>query len=393
MTAPKGGRRPKKKGAGNSAPPAGTAARKLAIEAVRRIADEGAFANLLVPSMLADSTLDQRDRNLVTEMAYGATRMRRAVDWLVDRFLVSPPPPALRASLRVGAYQLAFMRIPPHAAVSATVEATAKRNRGVVNAILRKVAAAQPIEWPSAGVRLSYPDWLIARLVDDLGHDEAMAMLELMNTAPSVTERDDGYVQDRASQWVVDLVAAQPSDVVLDMCAAPGGKSTALARDARVVVASDMRPFRSGLVAANVARLEIDNVVVLAADGTALPFAPNSFDRVLVDAPCSGLGVLRRRPDARWRISPSDIDELAALQGRLLDAAVPLVRPGGMLVYSVCTVSQAETIAVASAAGERHRELVPVPITDSRWSALSTGGRLLPQDQDTDGMAAFVWTV
>ena len=135
---------------GSSKPSPGAPARRVAIEAVRRIDEDSAYANLLVPSLLAQSDLEQRDRNLVTEIAYGATRMRRSLDWLVDRFLVSPPAPALRAALRVGAYQLAFMRIPPHAAVSATVEASAKRNRAPVNAILRKVAESLPVEWPSS---------------------------------------------------------------------------------------------------------------------------------------------------------------------------------------------------------------------------------------------------
>ena len=193
---------------------AGTEARRLSIEAVRRIDQDGAYANLLVPSLLAASDLDQRDRNLVTEMAYGATRMRRAVDWLVDRFIISPPPPALRASLRVGAYQLAFMRVPAHAAVSATVSASAKRNRAPVNAILRKVADSLPVEWPSEGTRLSYPDWLIARLSNELGEADART-------------RGDSFHCERhrpdAEAWAVTL--AQGSGSVLTLCVSGGTTS------------------------------------------------------------------------------------------------------------------------------------------------------------------------
>jgi 16S rRNA (cytosine967-C5)-methyltransferase len=370
----------------------GAEARRVAIEAVRRIDEEGAYANLLLATTLADSPLDQRDRNLVTELVYGTTRMRRAVDWLVDRFLVSPPGPALRASLRVGAYQLAFMRVPAHAAVSATVSASAKRNRAPVNAILRKVAdSIDAVEWPSLGIRLSYPDWIIGRLSDDLGAEPAIAMLEQMNLAPSVHERDDGYIQDEASQWVVEAVGAQPGERVLDLCAAPGGKATGLAALGAQVTATDSRVSRSSLVAANIKRLGITNATAITADGRHPPFRAATFDRILVDAPCSGLGVLRRRADARWRVTPKDIENLAVLQGELIDAAVTLLKPGGVLVYSVCTVTMAETVTIAEAATGRH-ELVPIPIGDERWTAVGTGARLLPQDHDTDAMVIFAWT-
>ncbi|MEM7287955.1 MAG: transcription antitermination factor NusB [Actinomycetota bacterium] len=368
---------------------AGTEARRLAIEAVRRIDEEGSYANLLLPSLLERSDLDQRDRNLVTELVYGSTRMRRALDWLVDRFVVSPPPPALRASLRVGAYQLAFTRVPPHAAVDATVGASAKRNRPPTNAILRKVAASLPIEaWPSEGIRLSYPDWLIDRLVDDHGRADALAMLERMNVAPQVVERDDGYVQDTASQWVVDEIGARSDELVLDLCAAPGGKSTALASTGATVVATDLHPARSGLVAANARRLG-QPVQVATADGLASPFPPATFDRVVVDAPCSGLGVLRRRPDARWRVAPDDVAELASLQFSLMRRAASLVKSGGTLVYSVCTVTQAETTEVAD--GLTGPDLTPEPLETDRWRPWGSGGLVLPQDHDTDGMAVFKW--
>lgn len=372
---------------------AGTEARRLSIEAVRRIDQDGAYANLLVPSLLAASDLDQRDRNLVTEMAYGATRMRRAVDWLVDRFIISPPPPALRASLRVGAYQLAFMRVPAHAAVSATVSASAKRNRAPVNAILRKVADSLPVEWPSEGTRLSYPDWLIARLSNELGEADARTMLETMNLAPTVTERPDGYIQDAASQWVVEVVGAGPGERILDLCAAPGGKASAMAGQGASVVGADARSARAGLVAANARRLQLDDLRAVTADGLHPPFAPHSFDRVLVDAPCSGLGVLRRRPDARWRVTSSSIESLAELQHDLLASAAPMVKPGGVLVYSVCTVTEAETSAVAEGFESTHPEATPRPLADERWRPLGTGGLLLPQDHDTDGMAVFAWTL
>ena len=374
----------------SSAPAPGADARRLAIEAARRIEDEGAYANLLVPKLLEASDLDQRDRNLVTELVYGSTRMRRALDWLVDRFLVSDPPPALRAALRIGAYQLAFTRIPPHAAVSATVDAAAKRNRGVVNAVLRKVAADLPPDWPSEGVRRSYPDWLVDRLADDRGARDTAEMLDRMNEAPTVHERADGYVQDLASLWVVAEVEVESGHVVFDMCAAPGGKATALAEAGAHVVAADARHARAGLVRDNARRLDRTTVDVVTADGLAPPVRPGAFDRVLVDAPCSGIGVLRRRPDARWRLDEADVERLAGLQRRLLSEAADLVAPGGMLVYSVCTVTDAETVDVAASLAERG-DLVPVAPIGQHWRPHGRGGLVLPQDHDTDGMAVFRW--
>lgn len=374
----------------------GVAARSLALDALKRI-DKDAFANILLPKMLAGSELDERDRGLVTELVYGTTRMRRSCDWLVDRFLLSEPQPELRSALRLGAYQLAYTRIPAHAAVSATVAAVPKRQRGVLNAVLRKVSKAipeSPEDWPDQGTRLSYPDWMLERLGDELGATDAIAALEVMNTPPSVTERADGYIQDIASQWVVEAVDAQPGEKVLDLCAAPGGKATALAAAGATVYGVDRRLARSRLVAGNAQRVGADNVHTLVADGGAPPFRPGSFDRVLVDAPCSGLGVLRRRPDARWRIGPADVENLARIQERLLRAAIDLVKPGGTLVYSVCTVVEAETSAVAASVGADPR-LAPLPVggPEGRWTALGEGGRILPQHHDTDGMALFRWQV
>jgi 16S rRNA (cytosine967-C5)-methyltransferase len=364
----------------------GIASRRLAIDALLRIED-GAYANLVLGGLLGRSTMASRDRALVTDLVYGTTRMRRACDWLVDRHLSHDPPPVARAALRLGAYQLAVLGVAPHAAVATTVGAVPRRYRGVVNAVLRRVAAELPVEWPSAAVALSYPDWLIETLCTDLGEADAMDALAQMNEPATVTERADGYIQDRASQWVVEIVAAAPGERVVDLCAAPGGKATGLAATGATVVAADIAPGRAGLVAANAARLT-GHVGVVVADARRAPFPARSFDRVLLDAPCSGLGVLRRRPDARWRLDPDAIERLAALQRELLVAAAELVRPGGRLVYSVCTLTTAETLGVVPAvlAG-----FEPVPLPAERWRPLGTGGRVLPQDAGTDGMTVFAW--
>jgi len=359
-------------------------ARKVALDALVRIEEDDAYANLALGAILERSKLDGRDRGFVTELVYGVTRMRRACDFLVDRFLVRPLDVPTRNLLRLGAYQLHFLRVPAHAAVSATVDIAPKRTSGLVNAILRRVATTEVV-WPDDPTRLSYPDWLVERLVADLGPDDALAALATMNEPPEVTERADGYVQDRASQWVAQLVDSQPGERVADVCAAPGGKATALEG---VVLASDISPTRAALVRDNARRVGAPAVVV-AADARRPPYRPGSFDRVLVDAPCSGLGVLRRRPDARWRIDAEAIDRLSALQREILEAAIPLLRPGGTLVYSVCTMTEVETLGVARSVAAAHPALHPLPRPGEPWRAHGSGALLLPQDAGTDGMAVF----
>lgn len=358
-------------------------ARQLALDVLQRIEHEGAYANLVLGPALSASNLSDQDRRFATELVYGSTRMRRACDAIVDRFVSQPPDDATRSLLRLGAYQLAYAGVPPHAAVSETVDLAPGKTRGFVNAVLRRVADS-PIEtmtWPSDASRLSYPNWLADRLIAELG-DDAIAAMERMNEPPPVTARPDGYVQDRSSQWVAISVEAGPGERVLDVCAAPGGKTTAIANDGAFVVAADMRHRRAQLVSENAIKLELD-VPVVTADGTAPPFRAEAFDAVLLDAPCSGLGALRRRPDARWRIEASDITELAVLQRQLLTAAAAMVRPGGRLVYSVCTVTAEESIDHPTPAGF---EVDPSEPPIGSWRRFGQGWRVLPHDADTDGM-------
>jgi 16S rRNA (cytosine967-C5)-methyltransferase len=362
-------------------------ARDLALHVLRRI-DEGAYANLTLRVELERSGLDARDRALVTELVYGVTRLRRRLDHLVDRFLLRPVDPPVRAALRLGAYQLHELGTPPHAAVSATVSAvTERRAKGLVNAVLRKVASAPVPEWPSEAVRLSYPDWVVERLVADLGRDDALGALDAMDERAQATERADGYVQDLASQWVAELVGARRGERIADLAAAPGGKTTALATAGAWVAASDVRAGRAGLVVGNVARLgQGASVAVVVADGTAPPYRTASFDRVLLDAPCSGFGSFRRRPDARWRIEPDSVERLADLQDRLLVAARGLVAPGGTLVYAVCTLTQREGPAVAATV-----DWPSLPPPPEPWRPWGTGAVLLPQAAGTDGMYVARW--
>ena len=358
-------------------------ARALALDALDRIDPGGAYANLLLPELLAESGLEARDRHFTTELVYGTTRMRRACDFLVDRFLTRDLDPRVRNALRLGAYQLHFLSIAPHAAVGETVEVTPKAARGLVNAVLRRVAD-HPVVWPDEATRLSYPDWVVAALTSDLGATDALAALEVMNTAPTVTERDDGYVQDLASQWVAESVEAQSGERVVDLCAAPGGKATLLAATGAQVVAADIRQSRIRLIQANASAGS--PLSIIAADAARPPFASHSFDRVLVDAPCSGLGTLRRRPDARWKIDAAGPARLGALQRSLMDAAADLVRPGGRLVYSVCTLTEAEGRAIDEHLAISRPDFAGEPLPQGPWQPHGRGARLLPQAAGTDGM-------
>jgi 16S rRNA (cytosine967-C5)-methyltransferase len=359
-------------------------ARALALEALDRIEPGGAYANLVVPELLRRSTLEDRDRRFVTELVYGTTRMRAACDFLVDRFLVREVEPTIRNALRLGAYQLHHLGLPPHAAVGETVGVAPKRARGLVNAVLRRVASGT-VDWPDDATRLSYPQWVVDRLTADLGTEAAAAALEQMNEAAAATERDDGYVQDLASQWVTTAVGARTGELVLDACAAPGGKALGMAGTGATVIAADLQPQRLGLVGSNARRHGV-RLPLVAADGSRPSFRAATFHRVLVDAPCSGLGTLRRRPDARWRIDAAAVDRLAGIQRALVDAAADLLRPGGTLVYSVCTLTDAESLGIDQHLAANRPDLEPLPALDPPWEPHGRGARLLPQSAGTDGM-------
>jgi 16S rRNA (cytosine967-C5)-methyltransferase len=363
-------------------------ARRLALDTLVEV-DTGARANAALARRLAAAPLSRRDRAFATELVYGTLRMRRACDWLVSRHARGRLDRPVTAAVRMGAYQLAFLGTPAHAAVAATVAEVDGPGRRLVNAVLRRVAAdldGGAPRWPDPATRLSYPDWVVERLGADLGPADALAALEEMNRSAPVTVRPDGYAQDRASQMVAAYVDAQPGELVIDLCAAPGGKATAMAETGAGVVAVDIDPGRAEVVAANSRRLGTGGVMVVAGDGRRPPLRAGEADRVLVDAPCSGLGVLRRRPDARWRARPADVDRLAATQRQLLAAAAALARPGGLIVFSVCTLTRAETAAIDRWAAERLPDLVPLPPPGDPWRPAGRGALLLPQAAGTDGM-------
>ena len=420
--------------------------RQVAIDALVRIED-GAFAHILVPQLLRGSGLSTRDRALTTDLVYGTVRMQRALDFLlggVSNRKLATLDPRVRAALRLGAYQL-LVGVPPHAAVGETVSAVDQRARGFANGVLRALARkGPPFPLPEGGdaesiaLRTSHPDWIVRTLVDAFGPADAIATLELDNEPPAVTIRvnlartsvgeltaeltaagvevkpgtlvpdalrlrhtgdvaalapvADGRAtpQDQASQTIVDVLDPRPGERVLDVASAPGGKATASAerlRGSGLVVASDLHPGRVRAVARAAARLDLEGTIApVIADGRALPVRDGAFDRVLLDAPCSGLGVLRRRPDARWRVQPANVQELAALQCALLGAAARAVRPAGHLVYAVCTLSNEETLGVDEWARTSLPDFDARPRPEPPWRPHGRGAVLLPSDADTDGM-------
>jgi 16S rRNA (cytosine967-C5)-methyltransferase len=213
-----------------------------------------------------------------------------------------------------------------------------------------------------------------------------------MNSSKSATPRKDGYFQDATSQLVSALLTQEGTwgeGPVIDICAAPGGKASAAASAGLPVIAADSSLKRLKLVRSNSLKLKIKLPLVVS-DGTNLPFRKGEASRVIVDAPCSGLGVLRRRADARWRIKEEDVAVLADLQLKLLCSALTMLKSGGLLIYSVCTLTNLETIGV----DEKFRNLVNIEEVGDLprpWRKHGRGGLILPQDLDSEGMSVFCY--
>ncbi len=376
-------------------------ARKVAYEVVRRVFEDDAYADRVFRS--AADGLASRDRAFAMELAYGTVRRVRLLDHAIEQIGRRPMrklDPPVRAALRLGAYQVGFMSgVPAHAAANETVElvraAGLQRAVAFANAVMRRlsdelaglVAGLADATVLEAALRHSYPDWIAETWWSELGPDEARQLMVAQNepteTAVRINRRvaatPDGveplagqpdpdfpdalvveripapwlehglaWPQSRGSQLAGMCVDSRPGERVLDLCAAPGGKAMQLAG---AVVAVEVDEGRARQLGEDVHRHGATNVEVINADARALPADLSGFDRVLLDAPCSGLGVLGPRPDLRWRAKP-----LAELQIELLRVALERVRPGGTVTYSVCTMNRAETVDVIDA--------VAVPLDD-----------------------------
>lgn len=396
-------------------------ARRIAYDVLRAVEERDAYANLLLPSMLRERGVSGRDAALATELTYGTLRLQGSYDAIldacVDRSLKSVDSEVVPV-LRLGAHQLLSTGIPPHAAVSTTVD-IARRVVGhhrarFANAVLRKVSARDLDAWfaivaPAResdpvghlAVVYSHPRWVVRAFAEALGEAadgelaQTAALLAAHNERPLVTlvakpgrasvadlveggaeraryspyaahltEGDPAAlrevrqrraaVQDEASQLVALALTRVPiegSDTRwLDMCAGPGGKAALLAgvagHNGARLLAAEVQPARAGLVAGAVERSVRDSARTVVADATRPAWRAGAFDRVLLDAPCTGLGALRRRPEARWRRTPESASALAPLQGDLLGRALDAARPGGVVAYVTCSPHLTETVGL-----------------------------------------------
>jgi len=408
-----------------STPPPVSPARRCAYRVIRRVFEQGAYADRALHATAAG--LASRERAQATRLAYGAVQRRGTVDHLVGRLTSRPlqrlDAPVL-AALRLGGYELLFSGgAAPHAAVNEAVTLSgsdSSHGSGLVNAVLRRLAregGAMLAELgdgtpEQAAVAHSLPVWLARMWWQELGADEARALLGRVNEpaesalrantllldagtlaqrlpvacrlAPELAEavvveepfdahgsalwREGAFMpQSRGSMLAARALAPRPGERVLDLCAAPGAKTThlaALMEDLGSITAVERHPARAGGLARTCERMGATAVEVHVADAGA--FRGAGFDRVLIDPPCSGLGTLQSRPDLRWRASPERIDALAAEQARILAAASEAVRPGGTIVYSTCTL----------AAAENERQLERFLAVDRRFSVLATGSDL-----------------
>jgi 16S rRNA (cytosine967-C5)-methyltransferase len=432
--------RPEGSGWGNRG--AGTSPRRVALDVIRAVQADDAYANLLLPVRIRRAGLSPRDAAFATELTYGTIRMLGTYDAVIEaasgRRVENIEADVLDV-LRIGAHQLLGMRTPSHAAVSETVDLTraigARRASGFVNAVLRKVGARSLEDWDPIitdrlsgdellATRWSHPRWVVGALRDALAaersRDELVALLAADNVPPRVqlaalpglAEPTDPIgdpipetgtvppgrepeaaptdlpvspvgirgvsgdpariaavaegrmrVQDEGSQLAA-LALSRSSDVRpgerwLDLCAGPGGKAALLAAEARrtgaSLVANELVPARAELVRRALERFD-DVVTVEQGDGRRFGADGTVYDRILLDAPCTGLGALRRRPEARWRKQPEDVEELAVLQEQLLDAAVAALAPGGTLAYVTCSPHLAETRGQVDALLRRHSD-------------------------------------
>jgi 16S rRNA (cytosine967-C5)-methyltransferase len=431
-------------------------ARRAAFQILRRVELEGAYASVLLASL--ERAMREDDRALCHELVLGVLRRQLWLDHLLEHFAkrsIDKIDLPVKLALRLGLYQLRFLsRIPPSAAVNESVNlvraAGLRSAASFANAVLRH-ATREPDYDPTAGVEsaseklaieTSHPVWLIERWASAFGLAKTEALARANNepapvafrftqrrkdaeqiiqelesngarVSPSNIAPDawrvagagaairelsrDGliYLQDEASQLVAHLLGVAPGDRVLDVCAAPGSKTTHLAALApqALIIAGDLHAHRLRTLSELAKQQDAHNIAAVACDAThRLPFVDASFDRVLVDAPCSGTGTLRRNPEIRWRLNAEDIAELSSKQSSILSNAAPMVRPGGRLIYSTCALEPEEDEMLVEKFAKEHNEFEQVRLTAANGLQTETGAiRTWPHRHGTDGffVAAF----
>ena len=399
------------------------ASRLLAFDLLTEVNRNEGYSNLLLPQALNASKLEERDRSLVTELLYGTIRMQGKHDWVLAQISDRPwseVDPGIVDICRLGVHQIHEMRIPDHAAVAATVEVARKRigesKASFVNALLRSVTRKSMEDWFSPlesitdpverlAIQYSHPEWIVSAYYDLLkSWEEVEAALKINNEAATPTlvswpgnstqqdlvnvggestqfspygahwkgnpgaldlikSRKIG-VQDEGSQLVAEVFAkAAQGTSWLDMCAGPGGKAALLSSIARTrgitFTANEISAARAELVSQ-----VVHGDRVLVSDGRAIGLLTEKFDAILIDAPCTGLGALRRRPEVRWRRTLQDLRALTQLQRELVESAIQALEPGGVLGYATCSPHLAETSIQIADIKKHHPDLQLIPIDE-----------------------------
>lgn len=415
--------------------------RLLAFEVLAEVGLQGAYSNLILPKALSESSLDDKDRAFATELVYGTLRMQGRHDHFIssasDRSLEQIDPKALIV-LRLGTHQLKQMRVPSHAAIYESVElakkVVGKSTASFVNAILRKMDSldfeqlSKPNqEYARLALEYSHPEWIVSSYFDSLKNSSEVISLLQANNNPakptliawpglatqgelleagalaiassSVAATFDGNpgdiaairerragVQDLGSQLVVERFFDQfkPNLRWLDLCAGPGGKaaylSALLKRDGGSLLANEISNERAKLVSQVMHHGEVN-----VCDGRSMPDELGKFDRILLDAPCTGIGALRRRPEVRWRRNLQDLKNLTQLQSELLDSATRLLSPGGIIAYVTCSSHQAETKFQIRSFLKQHSNFTRIPVKDQR-ADIDGDLQLWPHRDGTDAM-------
>lgn len=410
--------------------------RRLAWTVLQRVNTGDAYSHIALSAALdaeTETSLPGRDRGLTTELVYGVLTWQRAIDQLLDDALhrgVRSVDAAVLDVLRIATYQLHFLdRIPPHAAIDEAVEhvRVLDGNTGLANAVLRAISRIEePVWWRPGdrerkvarylGARWSLPNWLANRLQQQFGLERAESLAEAFNARPPIwvrrtalsgldaAERHDrlddevramqasgeAVIQDLGSIVVTLYAQAAATERVLDACAGLGGKSLHLAGLGADVVALDPLSSKLELLRETATTLGVEaDIETVEGELQSLP-AEELFDGVLVDAPCTGLGVLRRHPETRWRRSEADIQTLAKIQAELLDTAANHVRPGGWLTYSVCTWTREETSRQAERFLERHPDFraTTAPAELARYLDDDGWLHVMPDQHDGDSFFA-----
>lgn len=318
-------------------------ARVAAFEILQKV-ELGGYASDLLLARTAE--LDSRDAGLANEIVFGVQRYRAQLDHLIEHYSGRRQKldREVRTALRMGIYQLRYLeRVPSHAAVTESVELVKRARKtsaaGFVNAVLRKVTRAA-VEWPTREIELSCPEWLLARWERQYGAEAAVGIARAALTEPETYVRG-GRVQDIGAQAIVPLLHLEPGQSFLDLCAAPGNKTAQAMETGIQAIAGDLHFHR----AVGMKSLGVPLVVL---DGTQpLPFS-RRFDRILVDAPCTGTGTLARNPEIKWRLVPEDLADLPRRQRALLANARAALAEGGLLVYSTCSLEPEENEEVVA---------------------------------------------